>query len=230
MILDVNSSICIFSVLLFPFLNAMKETLRLLKICVSAAQDKKADSIVVIDLKADGSAPTDYFVVCSAFSDVQARAIAQGIVRATTNEGISRPKTEGEQQGDWVLLDYFDVVVNVFKEEARGFYKLEKMWGTFPQYVVHDDGSFILKEEFTDPEYNLATAIANADTDDDSDNNDEVVQTAIKVSAKKSVTAKAPAKKASAKKPVTAKASAKKSVTAKTSAKKPTAKKSVTAK
>ncbi len=214
----------------------MKETLALLKICIAAAQDKKADNIVVIDLHRDGSAPADYFVVCSAFSDVQARAIAQGITRATLHEGIRRPKTEGEQQAEWILLDYFDVVVHIFVEQAPTFYKLEKMWTTYDQYAVQDSGSLVLKEEYSAREEQTehlqgATLLELLREEDDAQKVEK--QSSTKKSAvKKSAVKKSAVKKTATKKSSTEKKTATTTLTTtavekKLTAKKTAAKKSV---
>jgi ribosome-associated protein len=72
---------------------------------------------------------TDYFVVCSADSDTQVKAIADEVDKSLRDEGIKCWHTEGYKSLSWVLLDYVDVVVHVFKKEAREFYNLEKLWG-----------------------------------------------------------------------------------------------------
>ena len=71
---------------------------------------------------------TDFFVVCSADSDVQVKAIADAISDGTDKLGIPKWHSEGVTQRQWILLDYVDIVVHVFHREARKFYGLEKLW------------------------------------------------------------------------------------------------------
>lgn len=71
----------------------------------------------------------DYFVLCSADSDVQIKAISDHIERSLKDEGIRLWHKEGYLALNWVLLDYVDVVVHIFKKESRDFYALEKLWG-----------------------------------------------------------------------------------------------------
>ena len=72
---------------------------------------------------------TDYFVICSADFDTQVKAISDEVDKKLRDEGIRCWHTEGYKSLSWVLLDYVDVVVHVFKKEAREFYNLEKLWG-----------------------------------------------------------------------------------------------------
>jgi ribosome-associated protein len=88
--------------------------------------NKKAYDVLLIDLR-KLAAFTDYFVICSADSDVQVKAIADDVDRSLRDEGMKCWHKEGYQALNWVLLDYVDVVVHVFKK--REFYNLEKLWG-----------------------------------------------------------------------------------------------------
>ena len=95
---------------------------------VHAAEDKKADGLVVLDLrKAAGF--TDFFVICSGGSSRQIRAIADGVMEALAGEGVEPAHVEGYDRSEWILLDYFDFVVHVFAQETRVFYGLERLWG-----------------------------------------------------------------------------------------------------
>ena len=89
---------------------------------------KKGFDVVVIDLRKLVTF-TDYFVVCSADSDVQVKAIADQVDKALSDEGIKCWHREGLKALSWVLMDYVDVVVHIFKKDAREFYNLEKLWG-----------------------------------------------------------------------------------------------------
>lgn len=97
---------------------------------VDVAEAKRAENVVVLDLRGQ-TLVTDYFVICTGTSRVQSRAIADGISEALADQR-SRGVREGDAQGEWVLLDYGDVVVHVFSPAARAFYRLEKLWGDAP--------------------------------------------------------------------------------------------------
>ena len=93
-----------------------------------AALDKKASRIEIIDVR-DKVDYTDYVVVMSGRSDRQVAAIARGIEDDLKREhGTPCAGVEGLPQGNWVLLDFGDVVVHIFHQEARGFYDLEGLW------------------------------------------------------------------------------------------------------
>ena len=95
---------------------------------VRAAEDKKADGLVVLDLrKAAGF--TDFFVICSGGNARQIRAIADGVMEALAAESVEPAHVEGYDRSEWILLDYFDFVVHIFAPETRVFYGLERLWG-----------------------------------------------------------------------------------------------------
>lgn len=98
---------------------------------------KKGFNVLVIDLRKIVSF-TDYFVVCSADSDTQVKAIADQVDKALSDEGIRCWHKEGLKALSWVLLDYVDVVVHIFKKDAREFYNLEKLWGDAPSEKLSD--------------------------------------------------------------------------------------------
>jgi ribosome-associated protein len=75
---------------------------------------------------------TDQFVICSGRNPRQAQAIADEIHETLKRERLMPRRIEGHRQGDWILLDYLDVVVHVFTPEARSFYRLEALWGQVP--------------------------------------------------------------------------------------------------
>ena len=105
---------------------------------VRAAEDKKAEDIVVLDLrKALGF--TDYFVICSGHNARQIRAISDAIIDALAAHGSKPAHVEGQNRSEWVLVDYFDFVVHVFTPETRSFYGLERLWGNAePVHVAPD--------------------------------------------------------------------------------------------
>ena len=105
------------------------EALKLALSIVEAAGDRKAADIAVLDV-ADVSYLADYFIVMTGFSNVQVRAIARAIDQ-TVEETWSRlpERVEGITDGNWILLDYGDVIAHVFMPREREYYGLEAFWG-----------------------------------------------------------------------------------------------------
>ena len=99
---------------------------------------KKGFDVNIMDLRKLASF-ADYFVICSADSDVQVKAIADQIDRTLREEGIKCWHKEGLKALTWVLLDYIDVVVHIFRKDARDFYNLEKLWGDAPIEKITDE-------------------------------------------------------------------------------------------
>lgn len=96
---------------------------------VVAAEDKKANNIQVLDVEGI-SMVTDSFVICSANSNTQVKAIADNIEKELAKEGIKMLHKEGYREGRWVLMDYGTCIIHIFVEEDREFYNLERLWGT----------------------------------------------------------------------------------------------------
>jgi ribosome-associated protein len=106
---------------------------------VSAARDKKAIDLTVLDLRSLDSF-TDFFVICSGQNTRQVQAIADAVEDALRKEHEVRPAhVEGFQRAEWVLLDYFDFVVHVFSSERREFYALERLWGSAERVALPED-------------------------------------------------------------------------------------------
>jgi ribosome-associated protein len=89
---------------------------------------KKAEDIIIMDLKKLISF-TDYFVICSADSDSQVKAISDHITEELKKQQVKVWHVEGYQASTWILIDLVDVVVHIFRPEVRKFYALEKLWG-----------------------------------------------------------------------------------------------------
>ncbi|HLX64361.1 MAG TPA: ribosome silencing factor [Planctomycetota bacterium] len=96
------------------------------------AEDKKAQDIVIYDMRGLTDV-TDYFVIATAFSRSQVRAVIESIKRDLKHLGTHKIGQEGNEGGSWVLLDYADCVVHVFSPELREYYSLETMWGDAPK-------------------------------------------------------------------------------------------------
>jgi ribosome-associated protein len=97
------------------------------KIAARAGDEKKADDVRVMRMPAV-VAETEFFVICSASTHVQIRAIVNSITAALEEAGAELLRYEGRGENNWVLLDYGSMVVHVFLEEDRSYYDLEKLW------------------------------------------------------------------------------------------------------
>jgi ribosome-associated protein len=107
------------------------KTLALL--CRDYADNKKAEDIVVLDVR-KLSTVTDYFVICSGTSEPHLRAIVNEVADRLEKEHDERPHAhDGAAQGNWVVLDYFDVIVHVMHPETREKFDLEGLWSDAPK-------------------------------------------------------------------------------------------------
>ena len=95
--------------------------------CAQSALDKKAYDLVVLQVGPVTSV-ADYFVICTGRSDVQVQSICRAIEEAMAAVGVKPLAIEGFTHGQWVLLDFGDVVVHIFYETVRQFYNLEGLW------------------------------------------------------------------------------------------------------
>jgi ribosome-associated protein len=101
---------------------------RLLELAYKAADDKRAEDIVVLDMKGV-SMIADYFLICHGNSDKQVQAIARELKDTAEENGYTVKRLEGFDQARWVLVDLGDIVAHVFHKEERGYYNLERLWG-----------------------------------------------------------------------------------------------------
>jgi len=110
-----------------PVSRSDADTVDRVRGAVHAALDRKAQDLRVLNL-GPVSDFTDYFVICSGTSERQVQAIAEGIQESLSAAGARPLHVEGQRGGNWVLLDYGDLVAHVFQPEPREFYGLEKLW------------------------------------------------------------------------------------------------------
>ena len=108
------------------------------KLSVKASQDKKAEDIIVLDLR-DVSSFTDFFVIVTGNSTRQNTAIYESIEQELKKGRLMPIGVEGRNLAEWILIDYGSFVVHVFSKQARGYYSLEKLWGDAPRlsYAAH---------------------------------------------------------------------------------------------
>jgi ribosome-associated protein len=102
---------------------------------VAAAEDRKALDLKVLQLE-KVSDFTDYFLICSGASERQVQAVADAVQERLRRDHARPLHVEGYNRGQWVLLDYGDLVVHVFQEEPRRFYALERLWGDAPDVTA----------------------------------------------------------------------------------------------
>jgi ribosome-associated protein len=107
----------------------MSKTLKLLEAVKEGMIEKKAQNIVVIDFSNTINAITDYFIICEANTAIQVNAIKDSVEEFTIKQAHQKPKhVEGTENSEWIILDYFDVVVHIFQNRSREYYKLEELW------------------------------------------------------------------------------------------------------
>ncbi len=100
------------------------------EIAVHGIQEKKGNDIVRLDLRGLNSSVSDYFIICNADSATQVKAIADSVEKEIYKNTQTNPwRKEGQDHADWIILDYFDIVVHIFKTEKREFYGIEDLWG-----------------------------------------------------------------------------------------------------
>ena len=100
------------------------------EIAVHGIQEKKGNDIVRLDLRNLNSSVSDYFIICNADSSTQVKAIADSVEDEIYKNTQTNPwRKEGLENADWIILDYFDIVVHIFKTDKRDFYGIEDLWG-----------------------------------------------------------------------------------------------------
>lgn len=104
---------------------------------IEAMEDKKGEDIKIIDIS-QVSILADYFIIASGNNRNQVQALCDNVEEKLGRMGILKKQTEGYDNGNWILIDYGDIVIHVFDKENRLFYDLERIWR---------DGKFIEKEE-----------------------------------------------------------------------------------
>ncbi|HEX2267803.1 MAG TPA: ribosome silencing factor [Actinomycetota bacterium] len=108
------------------------------RLAARAASSKQGEATVILDLR-DLLTITDYFVITSGTSDRQVKTVAEEIVRAMKEHGVRPVREEGDAQAGWILLDYVDFVVHVFRQEERDYYRLENLWADAPRLAWEEE-------------------------------------------------------------------------------------------
>jgi len=101
---------------------------------VNLVEEKQAEDIIMLDLR-QVSVITDYFVICSAMTERQTKALLDTLAEEISKEGLRPLHVEGETSSGWLLIDYGDVIVHIFAPAQRAYYKLEELWQQAPMVV-----------------------------------------------------------------------------------------------
>ncbi len=103
---------------------------QLISLILKAIEEVKGKHIDILDLRGIDNTVCDYFVICDGTSNTQVRAIVGSIRKVVAKEISDKPwHIEGEDNAEWVLMDYVNVVVHVFQKHVREFYDIEGLWG-----------------------------------------------------------------------------------------------------
>jgi len=109
-----------------------------LSLAVKAADDKKAEEIVALNMKGI-SLMADYFLICHGNNDKQVQAIAREIKDKAEEKGLIIKRMEGFDEAKWILVDLGDVIAHVFHRDERSYYNLEKLWGDAPLEDINSE-------------------------------------------------------------------------------------------
>ena len=101
---------------------------KLIENIIECIKSKKGYDITILDVRKVSSL-TDFFIICSSDSEPQTKAIMNYIKKELSRKKIKPYQIEGLDYCDWVLMDYFDVVIHIFKKDVRDFYNIERLWG-----------------------------------------------------------------------------------------------------
>ena len=117
-----------------------KQNLGLKDAIVEAIKEKKGRDIVVIDLTGNEQAIADYYIICHGNSTSQVDALADHVERFARTETSEHPShVEGQQNAQWILMDYGDIVVHIFQEEIRHFYNIEDLWADAKKEIIKNE-------------------------------------------------------------------------------------------
>ncbi len=121
------------------------ESAMLADIVINAIQEKKGEKVIKIDMRPINSPVADFFIVCQGNSRSQVEAIADSVEHEVRGSIGARPSfIEGKENAEWMLIDYFDVVVHIFQPEARNYYKLESLWADADLTEVNEPVSGVI--------------------------------------------------------------------------------------
>lgn len=106
-----------------------KESLLLARLAAQAMDGKKAEEVRILDLRKVHGAPAEFFVIATGNVPSHVSALSDTVFETVKKAtGMAPHKVEGYQNAEWILMDYFDVVVHIFQKEKRAFYRLDELW------------------------------------------------------------------------------------------------------
>lgn len=123
--------------------NKISESEILAKLAAQGIDNKKGIDTVLLDLRGIQSAPANFFVICSGNVPSHTEAICDGVFETIKKAtGMNPVRVEGYDNAEWILMDYFDVVVHIFLKDKRDHYRLEQLWadGVKVEYNPSPDG------------------------------------------------------------------------------------------
>ena len=102
----------------------------LITLIIAGIEDIKGQNISILDLRSIENSVCDYFVICDGNSNTQVNAIVNSIQKKISKSAHEKPyQIEGEDNAEWVLMDYINIVVHVFQKHKREYYAIENLWG-----------------------------------------------------------------------------------------------------
>lgn len=102
----------------------------LITLIIAGIEDIKGQNISILDLRSIENSVSDYFVICDGNSNTQVNAIVNSIQKKVSKSAHEKPyQIEGEDNAEWVLMDYINIVVHVFQKHKREYYAIENLWG-----------------------------------------------------------------------------------------------------
>lgn len=103
---------------------------QLITAVISSIEDVKGNDISILDLREIENTVCDYFIICEGTSNTQVNAISNSVQKKVSKELKENPwHVEGEENAEWILIDYVNVVVHVFQKHIRAYYDIESLWG-----------------------------------------------------------------------------------------------------
>ncbi|MDD2710009.1 MAG: ribosome silencing factor [Verrucomicrobiae bacterium] len=112
-------------------------SLQIARACAQAADMKKAEDIVILDLRGISSI-TDFFVIASGHAEPHLKAVRNEIEKNLKEKGVFAHGIDGLPMSQWIVMDYLDALVHLFAKDRREFYSLERLWGDAPRINWQD--------------------------------------------------------------------------------------------
>ena len=118
----------------------MTKTKQLVEVITEGIQEKKGHDIVIVDMQGIDGAICNYFVICSGNSPTQVEAIMDSVEEQAREKAGEKPiRVVGEQQAQWIAMDYVDVMVHIFLPDVREYYDMEHLWEDAPMTWIPDE-------------------------------------------------------------------------------------------